>query len=182
MKIVLLLCSFIIISLHADVKEQMLKLYKAGSFEASCELGYSQFEANKRDEEFISLYSFACLEADFIDRLSVPSVTLRFSKEARANAAYFAVILMQKKLLYHALLDNYDLSIYTLPSTDYILSKVFDLYTKQGKQTPQESYTFRDEKDPQRSYKLYVTKNDTVAKIVIEEYHNGSMLKRHIYW
>lgn len=182
MRILVLLSTFLLLSLHANVKEQMLKLYKQGSYEASCELGYSQFEANKRDEEFISLYSFACLEADFIDRLSVPSVTLRFSKEARANAAYFAVILMQKKLLYHALLDNYDLSTYKLPSTDYILSKVFDLYVKETRERPQESYIFRDEQDPKRSYKLYVTKNETVAKIVIEEYHDGSMLKRHIYW
>lgn len=178
----LLLLLLTLISLHADVKEQMLYLYKQGSFEQSCELGYSQFEANKRDEEFISLYSFACLEADFIDRLSVPSVTLRFSKEARANAAYFSVILMQKKLLYHALLDNYDLSLYKLPSTEYILSKVFDLYTKMGKHTPQDIYHFRDEHDPKRSYTLSITKNDSVPKIVIEEFYDARSLKRHIYW
>lgn len=170
------------ISLFADVKNEILHLYKNKKFEKACEIGYSHFEANKRDEEFISLYSFSCLEADFIDRVSFPIVMLRNSKESRANAAYFSIILMQKKLLYHALVDNYDVSVYSLPTTEFILSKVFDLYTKLGPHEPKPFYLFEDEKDKKRTYKLYVSYEKSVPKIIIEEFYNAAALKRHIYW
>jgi hypothetical protein len=89
---------------------------------------------------------------------------------------------MQKKLLYHALVDNYDLSKYLLPSTDYVLSKVFDLYTKLGKHQPREFYLFQDPTDKKLTYKLYIIKDYKVYKMVIEEYYDTMFLKRHVYW
>lgn len=177
-----LLILLLSIAVYADIKEDMLHLYKNKNFQKACDLGYTHFEANKRNEEFISLYSFACLNADFVDRLSVPTVTLRFSKEARANAAYFSIILMQKKLLYHALVDNYDISIYKLPTTEYVLSRVFDLYAKLGQHDPKDYYIFEDENDSKLTYKLYLSYDEKVPKIIIEEFYNTAALKRHIYW
>ena len=122
MKIILIL--LMSLYLHASMKEDMFNLYQNKKYEDVCTMGFDHFHTYKSDEEFVSLYAFACLKSDYIDRLSIPTAILKFSKESRANSAYFSVILMQKKLLYHALVDSYDLSSLSLPTTDYVLSKV----------------------------------------------------------
>ena len=52
------------------------------------------------------------------------------------------------------LLDNYDLSSLNLPTTDYVLSKVFDLYAKLDNHENRAYYLFEDEKDNKLTYKL----------------------------
>lgn len=180
MKIVLIL--IMAISLFADIKQDMFSLYQNKKYKEACNIGFDYFANNKRDEEFVSLYAFACLKSDFIDRLAAPTAVLKFTKEARANSAYFSVILMQKKLLYHALIDGYDLSSLNLPTTNYVLSKVFDLYVALGQHKARAFYLFDDKDDAKLSYKLYVIKGETLDKVVIEEYYNGTKLKQHIYW
>ncbi len=180
MKIVLLF--FLTVSLYADVKQNMFNLYQNKKYEAVCSLGFDNFKKNKRDEEFVSLYAFSCLNSDYIDRLAVPAALLKVSEEARANSAYFAVILMQKKLLYHALIDNYDLSEFNLPTTDYVLSRVFDLYSKIGKHEPRAFYLFEDPIDPKLTYKLYISRDYKLDKIIIEEFYDTITIKRHVYW
>ncbi|OHD98666.1 MAG: hypothetical protein A3E21_08425 [Sulfurimonas sp. RIFCSPHIGHO2_12_FULL_36_9] len=170
------------VTLYADIKQDMLNLYQNKKHEEVCNIGFNNFENYRNDEEYVSLYAFGCLNADYIDRLSVPTTTLKLSKESRSNAAYFSIILMQKKLLYHALLDNYDLSSLNLPTTDYVLSKVFDLYTKIKKDERKEFYIFEDESDKQLKYKLYILKDGKIDKMVIEEFYNSINIKKHIYW
>lgn len=170
------------LSLYADIKQNMFGLYQNKKFEKVCQIGFDHFKENKQDEEFVSLYAFACLKSDYIDRLAVPTAVLKFSKEARANSAYFSVILMQKKLLYHALVDNYDLSEFRLPTTDYVLSRVFDLYAKLKKHEPRAFYLFEDPKDARLTYKLYLSRDYKLDKIVIEEFYDTISLKRHVYW
>jgi hypothetical protein len=89
---------------------------------------------------------------------------------------------MQKKLLYHALIDNYDLSSLSLPTTDYVLSKVFDFYAKLGVHEPRAFYLFEDENDKKLSYKLYLEKDTKLSKIVIEEFYDTINIKRRVYW
>lgn len=180
MKIILIF--LLSITLYADIKRDMFNLYQNKKYKEVCSIGFDNFQENKQDEEFISLYAFGCLYSDYIDRLTVPSVMLKQTKEARANAAYLSVIIMQKKLLYHALLDNYDLSEYTLPSTDYVLSKVFDLYSKIGAHEPRAFYLFEDPKDSRISYKLYLSKDYKLTQMVIEEFYDTMTVKRHVYW
>jgi len=170
------------LSLHANIKQNMFNLYQNNKFEKVCTMGFDNFKKNKHDEEFVSIYAFACLNSDYIDRLAVPTAVLKFSKESRANSAYFSVILMQKKLLYHALVDNYDLSEFTLPTTEYILSKVFDLYSKIGPHEPRMFYLFEDPKDSKITYKLYLSKDYKISKMIIEEYYDTVAIKRHVYW
>ncbi|MBU1659029.1 hypothetical protein KKG72_08270 [bacterium] len=180
MKIIIILS--IVISLYADTIQDMFNLYQNKKYEDVCTIGYDNFKKYKQDEEFVSLYAFACLNSDSIDRLAVPIVILKLSKESRANSAYFSVILMQKKLLYHALIDNYDLSSLSLPTTDYVLSKVFDLYSKLDKKDKRAFYLFEDKNDYKLTYKLYVTRDDNLNKIVIEEFYDTIAVKRHVYW
>ena len=179
----LLLLIIVTCNLYAyNIKQNLFTLYQNKKYEEVCTIGFNNFQRYKKDEEFVSLYAFGCLYSDYIDRLSIPITMLKFSKEARANSAYFAVILMQKKLLYHALIDGYELSQYILPSTDYVLSKVFDLYVKLGKHKPRTFYLFNDPTDKKLSYKLYISKDDKISKMIIEEYYDTIILKRHIYW
>jgi len=180
MKILLLL--FIGLSLFAGTKQEMLQLYKNERYKEVCRLGFDNFIQNKKDEKFVSLYGFGCLKSDYIDRLAIPIALLKYSREARANSAYFSVILMQKKLLYHALIDKYDLASLNLPTTDYVLSKVFDLYVELGIHKPQPFYIFKDKKNKKITYKLYLLKESKLDKMVIEEFYDTIPTKRHIYW
>ena len=180
MKIILIL--FLSLSLYADVKQNMFNLYQNHKYEEVCNIGFNNFKYYKQDEEYISLYAFSCLKSDYIDRLSIPTAMLKFTKEARSNSAYFSVILMQKKLLYHALIDNYNISSLKLPTTNYVLSKVFDLYSKLNIKKQRAFYLFEDENDKKLTYKLYVVKDDRLSKIVIEEYYDSITIKRHVYW
>jgi hypothetical protein len=170
------------IFLFADVKNDMFNLYENGKYERVCNMGFSNFARYSKDEDFLSLYAFGCLKSDYIDRLSLPVSLLKFSKESRANAAYLSVILMQKKLLYHVLVDGYELGSYKFPTTDYILSKVFDYYTALGKHTSRNYYLFDDKSNSKVSYKLYLLKENVPYKIVIEEYYDNTLVKKHIYW
>jgi len=80
------------------------------------------------------------------------------------------------------LIDGYNLSSLDLPSTDYVLSKVFDLYAKLGEHESRAFYLFEDDTDKKLTYKLYLTKDDKLSKIVIEEFYDTITLKRHVYW
>jgi len=180
MKIILFLSLFI--ALYADVKQDMLSLFQNNKHEESCNLGFENFKNYKQDDEFLSLYAFSCLRADYIDRLALPIAMLKYSKEARANSTYFSIILMQKKMLYHALVDDYALLSLNVPTTDYVLSKVFDLYIKLGKHEKRSVYMFEDPIDKKLSYKLYVVQDGKLSKMVIEEFYDTITLKTHIYW
>jgi hypothetical protein len=169
-------------SLFSDIKEEMFNLYENEKYEDVCNIGFKNFTNNAKDEDFLSLYAFGCLHSDYIDRLTLPISMLKYSKEARANAAYFSVILMQKKLLYHALVDGYELNSYKFPSTDYILSKIFDYYTALGKHQQRNYYLFDDRANKKVSYKLYLAKDSVPYKIIIEEYYDKALVKKHIYW
>lgn len=181
MKILLII--IVALNLYAiDIKRNMLNLYENQKYKEVCSIGFNNFNTHINDEEYVSLYGFACLNVDYVDRLPLASAALRSSKEARANASYFSIIFMQKKLLYHALIDNYNLTSLNLPTTDYILSKVFDLYVKLGNHEPKQSYILKDEKDNKLSYKLYVMRDGYVDKIVIEEIYDSIAKTQHIYW
>jgi len=174
--LILVLATF----LYGDFKQDIFKLYQDKKYSKVCNLGYKNFTKLKNDEKFISLYAFACLKSDYIDMLSVPITKLKQSKESRANASYFSIILMQKKLLYYAMVDGYDISSLNLPSTDYVLSKAFDFYIKQNRK--KDIYIFNDDKNNRISYKLSLTKKRGIYKIVIDEFYDNKFVKKHIYW
>jgi hypothetical protein len=177
-----LLLILLTLQLYAGTKQEMFYLYQNKKFEKVCKIGFDNFKNNKKDEEYVTLYAFACLHSDYIDRLAIPTAILKATQESRANGAYFSVILMQKKLLYHAMVDHYDLSSFSLPTTDYVLSKVFDLYAKLGKHTPRTFYLFEDPKDKKLTYKLSLLSSYRLNKIVIEEFYDTIVINRHVYW
>jgi hypothetical protein len=182
MKKIIFFLTFLSFILQADIKETMFSLFENKKYEKVCNIGFDNFKKYKRDEDFISLYAFSCLNSDYIDRLSLPISVLKYTKEARANSVYFSVILMQKKLLYHSLVDGYELYDLKLPTTDYILSKIFDYYVALGKHQRRNFYLFEDKKNPKMTYKLYLVKDRIPYKMVIEEYYENMLVKKHLYW
>jgi len=182
MKIFLLLFLVVYSYLSADIKQTMLNLYKAKNYTKACNIGFQNFHKFSKNEKLITLYAFSCLESDYIDRLSIPIVKLKYSKEARINSSFFSVVLLQKKLLYHSLLDGYEISSLNFPTTKYALSKVFDLYTKLGSHEKKDFYIFRDENNKHLTYKLYLERTSKLPKMVIEEYYDTITTKRHVYW
>lgn len=177
----LLISILISINLYANVKQEIFTLYKNHQYKDACVIGYRNFHKYSRDEEYVSLYAFSCLKSDYVDRLATPIVLLKFSKDSRANAAYFSVILMQKKLLYHALMDGYNLENLNLPTTNYILSKVFDAYLELGPHQAKSNYLFTDHSNSKITYKLYLEEHKQRQRIIIEEFHNSVIIKKHIY-
>ena len=178
MRSLLLFTLFFTLSLQADMKAKLYDLYNAKAYRKACEIGIQSLNKYQNDEDYISLYAFSCLNSDNIDQLAVPITLLYRTKESRTNAAYLSTILMQKKLLLNALVDNVKLSTFNMPSTDYLLSKVFDLFTKnQTIDTP-----LHDDTDKKRYYKVNITKIDNKNVIIIEEYYDKILTTRHLYY
>ena len=170
------------VTLIASPKNELYKLYQENNYKQACRLGMNNYPQYTRDEAFISLYAFSCLKADYIDRLAVPISALKYSKEARSNAAYFSIILMQKKLLYHALIDHYDISMLNLPTTEHVLSKVFNYYTKDTNNKESNIFYYTDTDDKRITYKLYIETHPHIKKMVIEVFHDKILSARHLYW
>lgn len=182
MKQILLLLLVAPLILLADAKIDIYKLYKDKNYDAACNQGEAFLSQLAQDEEFVSIYAFSCLQADKINKLAQPITLLKKSSDARANAAYFSVILMQKELLMHALLDQYDLNAVKLPTTDYLLSVVYNRYSNDPNKNKHRRYNYIDNNDPKKRYRLYVIKGSDAPKMIIEEYYDTLMTKRHIYW
>lgn len=178
----LLILVILHVTLIAGPKNELYQLYQEKNYKQACRLGMNNYPQYTRDETFISLYAFSCLQADYIDRLAVPISALKYSKEARSNAAYFSIILMQKKLLYHALIDHYDISMLNLPTTEHVLSKVFNYYTKDIKNRDANIFYYTDADDKNITYKLYIETHPHIKKMVIEVFHDKILSARHLYW
>ena len=56
-----------IVSLYADTKTDLFQLFNNKEYKSACKLGMDNYGSYTRDEAFISLYAFSCLNADYID-------------------------------------------------------------------------------------------------------------------
>lgn len=180
MKIILTI--LLSLTLYANIKENILHLYQEEKYKQACNMAYKNFPKYKRDEEYVSLYAFSCLKLDYVDRLAIPITLLKSTPESRRNSVYFSTILLQKKLLYYAMIDEHPLENLNFPSTEHILSKVFDAYASLGSHETKSVYFFKDTTDSHLTYKLYLYKDKKIDKMVIEEIKNSKILKTHVYW
>lgn len=180
MKFLALLALFLILPLAANNKQKLFNLYQQGEYLNACNFGLKGLTYFQEDEAYVSLYAFSCLKADVIDRLATPIMILNQTKEARANASYFSLILMQKKLLMQALYDNKPIKNLKFPTSSYLLSKIFDLYL----QNPQPTQLIKEYPDPANarlSYKLYTTVSNGRKSIAIDEYYDKILTLHHVY-
>jgi hypothetical protein len=178
MKKLLLFFIFVCVANSYDLT-QFYKDYKEKRYLDACKKGVNIFNEYKEDEDYLTVYSFACLKSDMIDRLAVPVTGLRKTKEARANASYFSAILLQKKLLYHAVVDGVDISGLKLPTTDFVLSRVFDMYSNKQYLEKEGTYTLNDD---ETTYKMFVIDDDKFKKLIIQQLKNGNVVSTHTYF
>lgn len=161
---------------------KLFTLYQERQYQSVCDQGVKVLKMQKQNEQFISVYAFSCLYADKIDRLSLPIILLKNSKGARKNAAYFSTILLQKNLLITALENDENLRTLSLPQTDYILSKVFNLYAKGLYKKKNRTYVLVDQQDNRRIYKLKYIPDEKRPRIIIDEYYDTILTKQRIYY
>jgi hypothetical protein len=167
--------------LMASDSGRLYELYQNGRYVQACNEGVKKLRAHRKDEKYVSLYAFACLQADKIDRLAVPIIMLKHSREARKNAAYFSAILLQKNLLLSALENDQSLASLTLPSSDYVLSKVFDLYSGNHFVKTSSVYVLKDPENPRQTYRLSLQRSGKNSQLRIDEYYDTILTKQHLY-
>ena len=180
MKTIFLLMS-IYLALFADPKKEIFNLYQSQRFDRACQTGINHLNRYRDDENFVSIFAFSCLNADNIERLTTAIPLLKATPDSRANSAYLATIVMQKKLLEHSLNDGFLLKSFKFPTTDNVLSKVFDLYAKQTSLHNVPEYEFIDPANDKIHYKLYLSGSGYPNNIVIEEWLQAQLVTKHIY-
>ncbi len=177
---VLLIITLFYYSVLADTNQKLFDLYQKGMYTEACNYGYSIFAHNVHNEPFISLVGFSCLKADQIDRLSPVMSALSQSPDARANSAYFALIVMQKKLLMQALYDNKAIINLKFPTNSHLLSRVFQFYVK-NPQINESIKEYQDPNNPRQSFKLYTTQINGRKSLAIDEYYDKILTLHHVY-
>ncbi len=171
---------FFLGTLQADTGQKLFDLYQKGLYAQGCDYGHKFFPQNKQNEPFVSLVGFSCLKADQIDRLAPVILALHETPDARANGAYFSLLLMQKKLLMQALYDDKPIVNLKFPTSSHLLSKVFDLYLK----NPKPSDIIKEYLDPitpRQSYRLYTIEKNGEKSIAIDEYYDKILTLHHVY-
>ncbi len=164
--------------IYAGTSLQMYNLYNSHKYLQACNLGLSKLYEHRNDENYISIYAFSCLNAGRLDRLSYPIARLKDTASSRANAVYLSVIVMQEKLLLHSMLDGYKIDHLKLPTTNYILSKIFNWYSSLKHYHKVPLYLFTDPHDKHTIYKVYVT---TSKQLIVEVLHNLTIKHKYIF-
>ncbi|CAA6824974.1 MAG: Unknown protein [uncultured Sulfurovum sp.] len=184
MKKIILIVLLTTISSFASNLSTLYKLYEKQKYDKACDYAVKYFykKKNKNSEQYLTLYGLSCLETDKIYRIATPMLRLKSSKNARANAAYLSTILLQKKLLFQALVDEVPLEGLRLPETNFIVSKIFKLYLNQEYVLKNNIYTFQDREKTALKYQLYVEENKKKEKfMIIDTYKDDKFIHRYRY-
>ncbi len=183
MRLLLLFATLLTVTFAKNISvQELIKFYKNKEYKKVCSHGITIFNKFKKDEALVSMYAFACLKSDYIDRLSVPAVILKNSKEARANAAYLAIIVAQKKLFFHALFDGMDITGLVFPEIDHILSKVFTLYTQNKYKKINDKLIFNDPEEKDIKYEVILKRDEKPVKIILLKLKKDKIIETHKYW
>ena len=155
--------------------------YENGEYSKVCSQEVTTIYEHYHDnEEFVNMYGHSCVETDMISRTVNPINKLIRSPQTRANSVYFATVLYQKKLLYHALVDNVDISYVRLPRTKHILSTIFDLYVTQNYEKNGDEVIFKDE---EFIYRVNVVKSYVdFYKLIIKTFQEDKLIKTRAFW
>ncbi|PHR54932.1 MAG: hypothetical protein COA44_12085 [Arcobacter sp.] len=109
-----------------DNLERFVQAYKAKDMSLACSLGRQLYRSNIRDEKILIATGHACAEDDYIDFIGVLQQRLGETPSSRYATVYFSTLLLKKRLISQYMHEDIDLSPYTLPLTDHVLSKVFE--------------------------------------------------------
>lgn len=171
--LVLVLLSALI---QADDLGSFFETYKSGDVKSSCEYGRKLYRSNIREEKILLAIGDMCAKADYIDFVAELQQRLGQSPQSREAAVYISTIVLQKRLISQYLHENIDISSYSLPKTDHILSTVFEAVKNR-------EYNLIDE-NPKH---IQILKDDQLIdvsiseKIMIDVYKDKELIQRHRY-
>lgn len=160
--------------------EDVTELYKKGNYQKACVYAASIYDRMGHNEPYLSLYGYACLKSDNINSLTKPIKRLVKTKQGRQDARYFASILFQKKMLYNAVVDGEDISYINLPSTEYILSKIFTRYVKKDFKKIGNEWIFEEGNNIKHT--MTQALEDGFPKIYIKSYEGEKLIKTRVFW
>jgi len=109
-----------------DKLDLFLSAYQDNNHQLACKVGRELYRAELRDESLLVAIGSSCAEDDFIDFIAVLQQRLGNTAESRRATVYFSTLVLQKRLLSQFMFEGVDLSEYTLPKTEHILSIVFE--------------------------------------------------------
>ena len=162
----------------------LYKQYENQEYQKACDYGrkYLFKNANIDNEKYLTLYGLSCLETDKIERISIPMIHLKTTKNFRANASYFSTILLQKNLLFQALIDKKSIKDLHLPSTTFVLSKIFNLFIEEKFILNNGVYKFEDNTKENVKYQLYIEETKKDKKyMIIDIYKDEKFTHRYRY-
>jgi len=178
---------YIIIStsfLFSSNLSTLYKQYEKQEYAKACDYGrkYLFKNFNINNEKYLTLYGLSCLETDKIERISIPMTHLKSTKNFRANASYFSTILLQKYLLFQALTDKKSIKDLNLPTTTFVLSKVFDLFIEDDFVEKNGVYKLQDSEKENVKYQLYIEETKKDKKfMIIDIYKDDKFTHRYRY-
>jgi len=161
---------------------KLYKMYEKQEYIKACDYAVKYYNKNKNNEKYLTLYGLSCLETDKLYRIATPMIRLGESESSRANASYFSTILLQKQLLRQALFDGKKIDDLHLPTTNFILSKIFNLFVNKAYILKDDIYKFKDKDNKEKTYKLYIDKSvKNKIYMIIDIYKDEKFIKRYRY-
>ena len=162
--------------LSADNLSSFVQAYKAKDMSRACALGRELYRANMRDEKILIASGHACAEDDYIDFIGVLQQRLGQTPSSRRATVYFSTLLLKKRLISEYMHEDADLSSYTLPLTDHILSKVFEKIKNRDFRLISENPKHLRLEDGENHIEVYV-KN----KLYVNVYKEDKIISEHRY-
>ena len=176
----LLILIFNLSILYSSNLSTLYNYYTHQEYDKGCDYAMKYYNKNRDNEKFVSLYGLSCLETDNIHRIATPMIVLKDKKASRENASYFGTILLQKQLLKQAILDNKPLGDLRLPKTNFVLSKIFNLFVNKRYVLEDGIYKLQDAQNKDIKYQVYIEK-DNKNYMIIDIYQNDKFIKRYRY-
>lgn len=151
-----------------------------GQYNRICSDNVRELFIKNQNISIANIYANACLKMDKINELIIPMVMLYSTKDGRENSALYSTILFQKKMLYLALVDGFDISYIVTPKVNYILSTVFDKFVAKDYVKSDDIYKMilgENEKCD-----LFIEEVDGIKQMVIAIYRDSKIVSIKKYW
>lgn len=126
MKYLLFFLLFLSALFAEDKLGSFLNAYQDNNHQLACKIGRDIYRSELRDEALLIAIGQSCAQDDYIDFNAHLQQRLGASMDSRRAAVYFSTLILQKRLLSQFMSEDVDLSHYSLPKTDHILSIVFE--------------------------------------------------------
>lgn len=154
--------------------------FKAEKYNKVCEKGSALYYGGYTDENFVSLVGVSCAKVDRINVLGMFQRSLVSTKSSRENASYFSTLILQKRLIYQFMIDGLALNNLKLPTSNHLLSRVFEQLNAGQYKTLSESPKLVEITEHGRRIILSVS-DDEPKRVLIDEYTTTGELERHWY-